>query len=1438
MAVAPETMQQRRLRETVEILAGERGDRSKRAVRHSELQAAVAATPPPIDTDGVTEIVEGVVESVAGPMQQQIEQALADAAAAGAAASAVRDDLEAEASELRGDIAAVSAEAAQINTDLTARADELREDVDRISGDAAQISASLSASVDNLQGQIDGLQIAYDDTAQAVLAAQGYATDASTSAGAAAQMADAASGFANAASGHADFAAAKADEAGQHALAASEQVTLAETAAGAATTALGQVAEAVETAEGHAATAGISADAAANSANAAGDAADASAGSASIASTKADDAAREALAAQTAATEATTAANNAANTVIEQVSQAITDAEGHSAAAGISAQAAANSAQDAQDASGAASGFADAASGFANTASTRADDAGQYALAAEQHMIDAQTALGGATSLFDQVAEAVETAEGFATTAGSTQSVVARMSLQAGEAARGNFAPRSTFEDGLRDGYSTTSQVTDVPAPHPLGRTKALRLGVRDTQGYRIGTTGANEMWHENLVGRTFRVRGWVYNAAASDARIGIRYTRLSTGTSSFTPIATAPAAGGAWVEVEAERTFTEDCTDWNLWLQMNGTTGPATEYAWWTDLEWQDITSETAAEDAVEAAAGFANTASVKADDAAREAAAAGEWATAAETAASNAANSVIEQVSQAVTDAEGHSAAAGISADAAARSADDAASASGAASDFADAASGFANTASTKADDAAREALAAAQAVTDAETAASNANTALEQVSQAVDDAGNFAAMAGISATAAASITSRAISAITDPFLDREEPGYWQRLGGQAQLTKTDNKVFSTGKTWSFITPAGADEGVSTESTDTQWTGMAGASAYLVEIEFTLVSGSLAGAGVRVDWINDASEAFSAEKPLSEMMLGTLRLGDNMTASGIFAMPEAFAGAFASNALFAFVNHAAFTKAAKTLELHRIAIRPATAEETAGGIVEAAIDARVSEEAAARVDGDEALATRVEMVEADYGDLSASVTQTANAIATIEGNMAATLSFRVQAGSEGALLELVASDGPDGPVSVARIDATEILLNGTVTGQHIQAYSMDASIIGSGKLTSDYIEVTTLLEMSATTAAFSMTKVGPDDPADGVYMGRYDVDGAAHFSFAASRTVPVKNTVQALTITPGDGLVLQNARHILRGGLPAPYQTVDTTQEVMLTPGAYVLKIRATGGGGGGAGVGAEFTATAQGSSSSRVATPGGDGEPTMVQVYDGNTLIKTLISQGGDGAGTSYDSAASNRQAGEASYYGAFGRGAGGASTVVQDSGYTTSDNDKLITVTTAGTGGGAATTTSSGDIDIEGMVAPKLVVTIGAGGAAGAAPSSFDARASGASGRPGRVEYSLAEKTDIPADVVPLMPTASGQIFKNGVEITFPDLGAGLWVLFTGDGNSMGTGRIYIAEGAWIDFSYERIVSFFSAGTPVYHSNGSNSIRTIQYLFYSMGSWGGG
>lgn len=85
-------------------------------------------------------------------------------------------------------------------------------------------------------------------------------------------------------------------------------------------------------------------------------------------------------------------------------------------------------------------------------------------------------------------------------------------------------------------------------------------------------------------------------------------------------------------------------------------------------------------------------------------------------------------------------------------------------------------------------------------------------------------------------------------------------------------------------------------------------------------------------------------------------------------------------------------------------------------------------------------AFGTLLTQLNVNAGGTSATVSTQSSAIATLEGNAAASITFRAKAGSGGALLELVAASNPTGGAgSVARIAATDIILQGSVLADRL---------------------------------------------------------------------------------------------------------------------------------------------------------------------------------------------------------------------------------------------------------------------------------------------------------------------------------------------------------------------------------------------------------------
>lgn len=101
----------------------------------------------------------------------------------------------------------------------------------------------------------------------------------------------------------------------------------------------------------------------------------------------------------------------------------------------------------------------------------------------------------------------------------------------------------------------------------------------------------------------------------------------------------------------------------------------------------------------------------------------------------------------------------------------------------------------------------------------------------------------------------------------------------------------------------------------------------------------------------------------------------------------------------------------------------------------------------------------------------------------------------------------------------------------------------------------------------------------------------------------------------------------------------------------------------------------------------------------------------------------------------------------------------------------------------------------------------------------------------------DQTTLPWTITRLAATASGVIYKTGLSITFPDLGAGLWFLSSEDGTSnLDIGWLNIGSADGRHVLQDKSAVFISAFTPVRDSGGFSANRTIRYHFYSMGNWG--
>lgn len=105
----------------------------------------------------------------------------------------------------------------------------------------------------------------------------------------------------------------------------------------------------------------------------------------------------------------------------------------------------------------------------------------------------------------------------------------------------------------------------------------------------------------------------------------------------------------------------------------------------------------------------------------------------------------------------------------------------------------------------------------------------------------------------------------------------------------------------------------------------------------------------------------------------------------------------------------------------------------------------ATVTDLEAVAVDAEGAVAAVEAEISAQFGGLSAMASAVTTARATADGLSAAYV-LRLSAGGAEAGLELVAADGVDGPVSSLRIAADQLILPGTVTGDHLAVESLSA--------------------------------------------------------------------------------------------------------------------------------------------------------------------------------------------------------------------------------------------------------------------------------------------------------------------------------------------------------------------------------------------------------
>jgi len=490
---------------------------------------------------------------------------------------------------------------------------------------------------------------------------------------------------------------------------------------------------------------------------------------------------------------------------------------------------------------------------------------------------------------------------------------------------------------------------------------------------------------------------------------------------------------------------------------------------------------------------------------------------------------------------------------------------------------------------------------------------------------------------------------------------------------------------------------------------------------------------------------------------------------------------------------------------------------------------EAEIAGEQIARSDADSALASDISTVSANLATTDASVTQTANAVATIESFAGATYTLRALAGAAEGVLELVAADDPiNGPTSALRIDVTQVNIEGR----------LNADWITGGFIRANQMKIDDLLFLDSGSAGFSIDKTSAYDVnSDGIYMGRTnELDGSIGFGLAFSKTDDITGLRQSIEATRRNGVRLFNANHYRTLSVPLNPLLYTDPQTVDLTGYSRVDIFLVGGGAGGNAG-----DLDGQG-------TAGGD---TVVVLKDGATVIETWTAVGGQPEVESVRNRAPATR-GESSPWGTGGAAGANLSYETYDQNVAGGEGDTRLATRPvdetsggnatgygAGGGGGGASQPQDGGglggqssplvsivgYDISGMSAPTLEITdIGAAGL-GASGS-----ASGGGGSPGRVQVAESNSEDIPADVIPLLATQKGSASSHG---PFPDYGAGFWVFHTLDGTSLNMGKIELDEsGGEVIATTSDYISLVSAKTPDVIIPAGIS-KTIRFLFFKMG-----
>lgn len=450
------------------------------------------------------------------------------------------------------------------------------------------------------------------------------------------------------------------------------------------------------------------------------------------------------------------------------------------------------------------------------------------------------------------------------------------------------------------------------------------------------------------------------------------------------------------------------------------------------------------------------------------------------------------------------------------------------------------------------------------------------------------------------------------------------------------------------------------------------------------------------------------------------------------------------------------------------------------------------------------------------EIGTTAASLTQAETSTAwTPVTNMVTAPAGAVQARVELVVIGHTAGTFYWDDVYCYRANAGELMVDGTIFGNHIASNSLTTGLFAAGAVKAGNVDIDAMLTIDAIDAGFSMGKASPADfGPDGIYMGRSAKQGGGTGYGFLMQTTAASGLQRWIQSTPDSGLNIVNAAFALMLPTAGAQTLVTTSQTLTLPAGTKTISLTVLGAGGSGA-----VTPDAT--------TPRAGGA-TTVKLYDGAVDTGIQWSSSGGAAG------AAATGAGESSIMGTGGAAGQRIMMGTPDNRYyvTTPGGDGTGYGAGGGgayggaKGGGRATAVTVVDYNVASLAAPKLVITIGAAGTN---------TGSMGNGSPGVVKLQSQSEALIPAGVVPHRRSGEGQFVKaanaTGGAI-FPDLKPGIWMLQEDGGNGLGLNGVVIdAAGTTLKLANASSACFFAEVRPSI-SIGNANARTINWQFFSL------